>query len=112
MNTEGNSTGTPGSTDIMHNVYRFVKKLWTKLPSWAKGTFLPFIMFGSLLVIMYLVMGRDMEMRCDEAVLSGESGIAKPYSMALLSFAAPRRFPAPAFPASWSTARCECSTSR
>lgn len=62
MNTEGNSTGTPGSTDIMHNVYRFVKKLWTKLPSWAKGTFLPFIMFGLLLVIMYLVMGRDMKM--------------------------------------------------
>lgn len=62
MDTEGNSIGTPGSTDIIHNVYGGAKKLWTKLPSWAKGTFFPFIIFGLLLVIMYLVMGRDMKM--------------------------------------------------
>jgi hypothetical protein len=40
-------------------------------------------------------MSRDMEMRCDEAVLSTERGITKPYSMALLSFATERRFPSP-----------------
>lgn len=51
--------------------------------------------FNPLVWLAYYLMSRDMEMRCDEAVLSGENGILKPYSMALLSFAAARRFPSP-----------------
>ena len=51
--------------------------------------------FNPFVWLAYALMSRDMEMRCDEAVLSAESGITKPYSMALLSFAAARRFPSP-----------------
>ena len=51
--------------------------------------------FNPLVWLAFALMCRDMEMRCDEAVLARESGVTKPYSMALLSFAAPRRFPSP-----------------
>ena len=51
--------------------------------------------FNPLVWLAFALMSRDMEMRCDEAVLSAESGITKPYSMALLSFATARRFPSP-----------------
>ena len=51
--------------------------------------------FNPLVWLAFYLMSRDMEMRCDEAVLSAESGITKPYSMALLSFASARRFPSP-----------------
>lgn len=51
--------------------------------------------FNPLVWLAFALMSRDMEMRCDEAVLSAESGITKPYSMALLSFATQRRFPSP-----------------
>ncbi len=51
--------------------------------------------FDPLVWLAFFLMGRDMEMRCDEAVLSAETGIKKPYSMALLSFATARRFPSP-----------------
>ena len=51
--------------------------------------------FNPLVWLAFALMSRDMEMRCDEAVLSAESGITKPYSMALLSFASARRFPSP-----------------
>ena len=51
--------------------------------------------FNPLVWLSFVLMSRDMEMRCDEAVLSGENGITKPYSMALLSFASGERFPAP-----------------
>ena len=51
--------------------------------------------FDPLVWLAFSLMGRDMEMRCDEAVLAAEHGIAKPYSMALLSFATARRFPSP-----------------
>ena len=51
--------------------------------------------FNPLVWLAFYLMSRDMEMRCDEAVLSAEQGITKPYSMALLSFATARRFPSP-----------------
>lgn len=51
--------------------------------------------FNPLVWLAFYLMDRDMEMRCDEAVLARERGITKSYSMALLSFAAPRRFPSP-----------------
>lgn len=51
--------------------------------------------FNPLVWLAFFLMSRDMEMRCDEAVLSAEQGITKPYSMALLSFATARRFPSP-----------------
>ena len=51
--------------------------------------------FNPLVWLAFALMCRDMEMRCDEAVLSEESGVTKPYSMALLSFATERRFPSP-----------------
>lgn len=60
MHTEGNTTGSSGSTDPIHSISNLIKNLWKKLPSWARGTFLPFIIFGLLLVILYFAMGRDM----------------------------------------------------
>ena len=51
--------------------------------------------FDPLIWLAFYLMCRDMEMRCDEAVLALESGITKPYSMALLAFATERRFPSP-----------------
>lgn len=51
--------------------------------------------FNLLCWFAFVLMGRDMEMSCDEKVLSGEKNIRKIYSTALLSFAANRRFPAP-----------------
>ena len=51
--------------------------------------------FNPLVWLAFALLCRDMEMRCDEAVLSGESGVTKPYSMALLSFATARRCPSP-----------------
>ena len=51
--------------------------------------------FDPLVWLAFFLMGRDMEMRCDEAVLARQPGSAKPYSMALLSFATARRFPSP-----------------
>ena len=62
--------------------------------------------FNPLVWLAFRLMSRDMEMRCDEAVLSGSAdetgnaGIARAYSMSLLSFAADEqiRFPlSPAF---------------
>ena len=51
--------------------------------------------FNPLVWLAFHLMGKDMEMRCDEQVLAGEGNIEKSYSMTLLSFAANRRFPAP-----------------
>ena len=48
--------------------------------------------FNPLCWVAFYLMGKDMEMRCDEAVLEKDGG-AKPYGTALLSFAANRRFP-------------------
>lgn len=48
--------------------------------------------FNPLCWLAFWLMGKDMEMRCDEAVLQKDGG-AKPYGTALLSFAANRRFP-------------------
>ena len=48
--------------------------------------------FNPLCWLAFWLMGKDMEMRCDEAVLEKDGG-AKPYGTALLSFAANRRFP-------------------
>lgn len=51
--------------------------------------------FNPLVWLAFHLMGKDMEMRCDEAVLAGEENIRKAYSSTLLSFAAGRRFPSP-----------------
>lgn len=51
--------------------------------------------FNPLCWLAFVLMGRDMEMSCDEKVLSSEEHSAKAYSTSLLSFAANRRFPAP-----------------
>ena len=51
--------------------------------------------FNPLVWLAYYLMGRDMEMSCDEKVLSTEDNIRKAYSTTLLSFAANRRFPSP-----------------
>lgn len=53
--------------------------------------------FNPLAWLAFRLMGRDMEMSCDEQVLAGGQGDKKPYSMALLGFALEngRRFPTP-----------------
>ncbi len=51
--------------------------------------------FNPLVWLAFALMSRDMEMRCDEAVLSAEKDVTKTYGMALLSFASERRFPSP-----------------
>jgi len=51
--------------------------------------------FNPLVWLAFHLMSRDMELRCDEAVLLGEDNIRKAYSTSLLSFAVNRRFPAP-----------------
>ncbi len=51
--------------------------------------------FNPLVWVAYYMMGRDMEMSCDEKVLATEENIRKAYSTTLLSFAANRRFPSP-----------------
>lgn len=51
--------------------------------------------FNPLCWIAFFLMGKDMEMSCDEKVLSKARNIRRLYSTALLSFAANRRFPAP-----------------
>ncbi len=50
--------------------------------------------FNPLVWLAFYLMGRDMELSCDEKVLSGMADKAE-YSETLLSFAAPRRFPTP-----------------
>lgn len=51
--------------------------------------------FNPFVWAAYYLMGSDMEMGCDEKVLSTEDNIRKAYSTTLLSFAANRRFPSP-----------------
>jgi len=50
--------------------------------------------FNPLVWLAFWLMGRDMELSCDEKVL-GSMGDKAEYSETLLSFAAPRRFPTP-----------------
>lgn len=51
--------------------------------------------FNPLCWLAFTLMIRDMEMSCDEKVLSGTENIRKEYSTTLLSFAENRRFPSP-----------------
>lgn len=51
--------------------------------------------FNPLCWLGFTLMSRDMEMSCDEKVLSGAENIRKTYSSTLLSFASNRRFPSP-----------------
>jgi len=51
--------------------------------------------FNPLCWLAFALMSRDMEMSCDEKVLSWEENIRKAYSITLLSFATNRRFPVP-----------------
>jgi len=51
--------------------------------------------FNPLCWAAFILMGRDMEMSCDEKVLENFGDIRRDYSMSLLSFAINRRFPAP-----------------
>lgn len=71
--------------------------LWRK-DHWVKAAAYLILMvhwFNPLVWLAFFLMGKDMEMRCDEWVLSGTGHSAKAYSMTLLSFAANRRFPSP-----------------
>ena len=52
--------------------------------------------FNPMVWLAFYLMSRDMEMSCDERVLSGLGGRAKDYSRTLLACASGRRFPAPA----------------
>lgn len=55
---------------------------------------LAFHWFNPLVWLAFVLMSRDMEMSCDERVLSvSGSGIIKDYCMSILSLAAKRRFP-------------------
>lgn len=51
--------------------------------------------FNPLVWLAFHLMVKDMEMSCDEKVLSQDESIRKDYSSTLLSFAAGRSFPAP-----------------
>lgn len=51
--------------------------------------------FNPLCHLAFFLMGRDMEMRCDESVLSGQGANRRAYSMSLLSVAADKHFPGP-----------------
>lgn len=51
--------------------------------------------FNPLVWLAYHLMGKDMELSCDEKVLSETPDISADYSTTLLSFASNRRFPAP-----------------
>ena len=51
--------------------------------------------FNPLCWLAFALCGRDMEMRCDEAVLDSQKVNRKAYSRTLLSFADERRFPRP-----------------
>ena len=51
--------------------------------------------FNPLCWLAFHLMGKDMEMSCDEKVLTGEGSSVKAYSASLLSFAVSRRFPSP-----------------
>ena len=51
--------------------------------------------FNPLVWLAFWLMGRDMEMSCDEKVLGSRENIRKAYSTTLLSFAAGRPFPLP-----------------
>ncbi len=51
--------------------------------------------FNPLVWLAFSRMGRDMEMRCDEAVLGRTAAKRRDYSETLLSFAAGGRFPSP-----------------
>ncbi len=52
--------------------------------------------FNPLCWLAFILMSRDMEMSCDERVLAQDESIRKAYGITLLSFAANKRFPAPA----------------
>ena len=51
--------------------------------------------FNPFVWLAFYLMTKDMEMSCDEAVISKNSNIKKAYSTALLSFASDKKFPAP-----------------
>lgn len=51
--------------------------------------------FNPLVWLAFCLMGKDLEMSCDEKVLGGAENIRKAYSTTLLDFATNRRFPAP-----------------
>ena len=51
--------------------------------------------FNPLVWLSFCLLCRDMEMSCDEAVLTEAGDVAENYSMALLGFAVNRRFPSP-----------------
>ena len=51
--------------------------------------------FNPLVWLAFYLMTKDMEMSCDEAVISKNPDIKKTYSTALLSFATNKKFPAP-----------------
>ena len=65
---------------------------WTKLLAFL---ILTVHWFNPLCWLAFLLMNRDMELSCDERVLSEHGTIARAYSLSLLHFATGRRFPGP-----------------
>ena len=51
--------------------------------------------FNPLVWLAFYLMTKDMEMSCDEAIISKNPNVKKIYSTALLSFAVNKKFPAP-----------------
>ncbi len=65
---------------------------WFKLLAWL---LLCLHWFNPLVWLAFFLMGRDMEMSCDEAVLASGGDLRQGYSRTLLSFAVKQGFPRP-----------------
>lgn len=65
---------------------------WFKLLAWL---LLCLHWFNPLVWLAFFLMGRDMEMSCDEAVLASGGDLRQGYSQTLLSFAVKQGFPRP-----------------
>lgn len=78
---------------LLHERYHLKRK--DHLVKLAAFLLLTLHWFNPLCWLAFALMGKDMEMSCDERVLQEGKNIRKLYSTALLSFAANRRFPAP-----------------
>lgn len=78
---------------LLHERYHLKRR--DHLIKWFAFVLLTIHWFNPLCWLAFVLMDRDMEMSCDEKVLSLEKNIRKRYSTALLSFATNRRIPMP-----------------
>ena len=90
----------PSSTDENYKEYiilheRIHLKRFDNIVKLAAFILLTLHWFNPLCHLAFYLMNKDMEMSCDEAVLSKNSKIKKLYGSALLSFATDKKFPAP-----------------